>query len=95
MCNVEHDIDKSCNYPQLAIKLLMNYIFEHKHEQCDPQDISIVSFNYILGGWKATLRCAIHPGMQFVVTFNKNTFEVYIDEYIRTDNLIMSCEYNE
>lgn len=95
MCSVEHDIDKSCNYPQLAVKLLMNYISEQKGSPCDAQSVSIVTFSYILGGWKATMRCSIYPDTQFIVTFNKHTFEVYIDEYIRTNNLVMSCEINE
>lgn len=95
MSTVEHDIDQSCNYPQLSIKLLMNYISEKHGIECRDLDISIVAFSYILGGWKAMLKTRIYPDKYFTITFDKYTFEVIIEEYIRTDGTTMSCEINE
>lgn len=98
MCSIEYDIDRRSNYPQLAVKLVANYILDqyHKEVQAPLDNIKILAFDYILGGWKATLVCpAYYPDVHFLVTFDKHSFEVRIETYVCTNSHVQSCEINE
>ncbi len=96
MCDIEYSIDKASNYPQLASKLVVNYIRDHYGSDYPVDSVNILSFCYILGGWKATLVCpAWDSHTHFLVEFDKHSFEVHIDEYVCANRHIQSCEINE
>lgn len=96
MCSIEYDIDRRSNYPQLAVKLVANYILDRYDKEVSLDSIKILAFDYILGGWKATLACpGYYSNVHFLVTFDKHSFEVHIDEYACTNRHVQSCEINE
>lgn len=96
MCSIEYDIDRRSNYPQLAVKLVANYILDRHNKEVPLDSIKILAFDYIFGGWKATLVCpAYYPDVHFLVKFDKHSFEVHIDTYVCASRHVQSCEINE
>lgn len=49
-------------------------------------EVYVVWFCYILGGWKALCSTTLPDGRYYEATFNKDKDEVYIDTYVKVDN---------
>lgn len=52
-----------------------------------PENIYVVWFCYILGGWKCLLSTDLLDGMYYEVTYNKDKKEVYLDAYKKFHNV--------
>lgn len=52
-----------------------------------PYDVYIVTFAYILGGWKAMVSTTLPDGRYYEVTYNFAKKETYLDVYKREENI--------
>lgn len=52
----------------------------------DVDEVYIVWFCYILGGWKALLSTNIQDDKYYEVTFDKDIQRVYVDTYVKEKN---------
>lgn len=52
-------------------------------------EVYVVWFCYILGGWKALVSTARANGLYYEVTFNKEKQELYLDVYQKEDNIVV------
>ena len=75
---------------------IRRFIFEYVKEKLEKtdthvefheEDVYIVWFCYILGGWKALVSTLLPDGMYYEVTFDKNKNLVYLDAYKKWDNV--------
>lgn len=62
------------------------------HVTFEDKDVYVVSFMYILGGWKAMISTSLPDGMYYEVTYAKNKKETYIDAYKKFDNVCVPDE---
>lgn len=81
---VEHQIK--------AISLVYSYIKARlektdKHVTFSSDEVYIVWFCYILGGWKALISTTLPDGMYYEVTHTAVKKETYIDAYKKFDNI--------
>lgn len=58
------------------------------HVKLDVDDVYVVWFCYILGGWKALVSTSLPDGMYYEVTFNKDADVIYVDAYKKFDHKI-------
>lgn len=85
------------DYQAKARFLVFQYIKE-KLEKTDihitfaPDEVYIVWYAFVLGGWKALISTTLPDGMYYEVTYNKNKKETYIDAYKKWDNVAVSDE---
>lgn len=63
-----------------------------RDEMLNLNDIYVVSFTYILGGWKAMVSTSIPDGKYYEVTHNASKQETYVDTYIKVQNTKYSLE---
>lgn len=76
----------------LKARLLVLKYFNEKVEKTDgfkiiEEQIYIVWWSYVLGGWKALISTTIPDGMYYEVTYNKTKGETYLDAYKKFDNV--------
>ncbi len=74
-------------YPQKAIKLLASHL-KSEGETIPQDEIYVVWFCYILGGWKALLSTSKEDGKYYEITHNKDNLETYIDVYTKTQQVV-------
>lgn len=73
-------------------KLLVAQYFNKKVEKTDhfaieTEDVYIVWFAYVLGGWKALVSTTVNDGMYYEVTYDKVNSCTYLDAYKKWENL--------
>jgi hypothetical protein len=49
-------------------------------------EVFVVWFCYILGGWKALVSTTLPDGRYYEVTYNSRKEEVYLDVYVKREN---------
>lgn len=82
-------------HPDKAVEHVFIYV-KNRLEKTDTHvnftkdDVYVVSFMYILHGWKAMVSTTLADGMYYEVTYNKNDLETYIDAYKKWDNVKVS-----
>lgn len=81
----------SVSYPQKAINLLSKHL-TWEGEPIPQDEIYVVWFCYILGGWKALLSTSKDDGKYYEITYNKITLETYIDVYTKTQQAVVLGE---
>ena len=74
-----------------ARKIVFEYALEHMDKSDDLSsfsidDVYVVWFCYILGGWKALVSTNVKDGMYYEVTYNHHSGETYLDAYKKWDN---------
>jgi len=57
------------------------------HVAFSKDDVYVVWFCYILGGWKALISTTLPDGMYYEVTYNKEKAETYVDAYKKFHNV--------
>lgn len=50
-------------------------------------DVYVVWYCFVLGGWKALISTTVPDGMYYECTYNKEKFEMYLDAYKKFDNV--------
>jgi len=75
-----------------ARKLVFSYAKEHldktdaKHATFSEDEVYVLWYCYILGGWKVLVSTTLPDGMYYEVTFNRQNNEIYLDAYKKFDN---------
>lgn len=81
-------------FPDTARRIVHDYLYTKSIDAgayphtYGPNDIYVVWFCYILGGWKAMVSTSIQDGKYFEVTHNVDRGETYLDVYLKADNVI-------
>lgn len=57
------------------------------HVKFETTDVYIVSFTYVLGNYKALVSTTLPDGRYYEVTCNKAKTVIYIDTYLKVDNV--------
>lgn len=76
----------------LQAKLLVAKYYNRKAEKTDSvflttDDVYVVWFCYILGGWKCLISTTVTDGMYYEVTYDKRRKATYIDAYKKWENV--------
>lgn len=68
-------------------------------------DVYVVTYAYVLGGQKAMLSTKLQDGKYYEVTYNDETNEIYVDQYVKiqqkihhpsmTKKVVMASDYGE
>lgn len=80
--------------PDQARFLVMVHINEERKKnrqtkiKLKDEDVFVVWFCYILGGWKALLSTTLPDGMYYEVTYNKEQRETYLDAYTKLNSVV-------
>jgi len=82
---MENGLDK-------AKRLVYNYVnmkleITDTHVDFTEDEVYVVWWAFILGGWKALVSTTLPDGMYYEVTYNKINQETYIDAYKKWDNV--------
>jgi hypothetical protein len=79
--------------PTETAKMLVAQYFNRKAgpngEKLGEDDVYVVWFCYILGGWKALVSTTVPDNMYYEVTHNKDKGETYLDAYGKLDNVVI------
>lgn len=80
------------DHPTRARALIYSYVADHlektdTHVEFQPDQVYIVWFAFVLGGWKALVSTMLPDGMYYEVTYNSVKRETYIDAYKKFDNV--------
>lgn len=75
-----------------ALRNVFDYVKAHlektdTHITFSEDEVYVVWFCYILGGWKALVSTTLPDGMYYEVTYNKEKREAYLDAYKKFDNV--------
>jgi hypothetical protein len=87
--------DEGMDYPTQAKNLVYIAVKEElvaleRHGTFGIDEIYVVWFAYILGGWKALVSTSLPDGRYYEVTSNKEKGETYVDIYMKLDQLVFS-----
>ena len=55
-------------------------------------EVYVVWFCYILGGWKALVSTTLPDGRYYEVTYDKEQCRTYLDNYVKVDNVCVPDE---
>lgn len=79
-----------------TVNLVKNYYNSRveitDNKRLTDDDIYIVWFCYILGGWKALASTTVSDGMHYEIIFNKDTQEYYLDAYEKRETYCVAKE---
>jgi hypothetical protein len=82
--------------PMERAKLLVAQYFNKNAEKTDARmisstdDVYVVWFCFILGGWKALVSTTVVDGMYYEVTHNRAKGETYLDVYKKWENIVVA-----
>lgn len=80
------------SFPEMARRKTFNLI-KARLEKTDlhitfaEDEVYVVWFCYILGGWKALVSTTLPDGRYYEVTYDKAKHKTYIDTYLKVDNV--------
>ena len=75
-------------YYNQARFLVFNWYKQQGVTDLTPDDVYVVWFCYILGGWKALVSTTVPDKLYCEVTYNKEKDEVYLDIYEKKEQHI-------
>ena len=76
------------SFPDKARRIVFNHAkWNTGGMPFSPVDVYVVWFCYILGGWKALVSTTIPDDTYYEVTYNKEKDEIYLDTYVKADNV--------
>jgi hypothetical protein len=89
--HVTTEYESNADWQQLAKNIVFDWIYnglgERKHNPSFSHDeVYVVWYCFILGGWKALVSTTLPDGRYYEVTYNKAKSEVYLDTYKKTHN---------
>lgn len=81
---------KRSDKPQVAREILL----ENLNGEVLLNDIYVVTFTYILGGWKAMLSTTVENGEYYEITFDVENERFYVDTYVKRAQRIFETREN-
>lgn len=87
--------DEGIDFPTQARALVYNQIKSEleeleRHGTFGPDEVYVVWFAYVLGGWKALISTSLPDGRYYEVTSNKEKAEIYIDVYQKINQHVLA-----
>jgi hypothetical protein len=80
--------DEGLDYP-LRARLAVLHATELESPPLALDETYVVMFAYVLGGWKALVSTSRPDGRYFEVTHNKDKGEIYVDFYVKVDQVVI------
>ena len=83
--------DEGRSYPDLAKSIVyeqacsLGVLSEHPTFSVD--EVYVVWFAYVLGGWKALVSTTVNDGMYYEVTYDRVNERTYLDAYKKWENV--------
>lgn len=79
-------------YPRIARRFVFNQVKKtlektDTHIAFGEDEVYVVWFCFILGGWKALCSTTLPDGRYYEVTYDKIRDKVYVDVYAKLDNI--------
>ena len=79
-------------------RLTVHRFVEHQRlggptEDFTPDDVYVVWFCFILGGWKALVSTTLADNLYYEVTYNKDTDQLYLDVYEKQRNVVLRFDH--
>ena len=95
--HVTTEHESNADWPALAKKIVYDWVYEglgekKTHPTFAIDEVYIVWWCFILGGWKALVSTTLPDGRYYEVTYNKAKNEVYLDTYRKTHNQVIDIE---
>lgn len=80
------------NFPERARGLVFHHVKTRlektdSHVKFEANEVYVVWFAFVIGGWKALVSTSLPDGMYYEVTYNKDRQETYIDSYKKWENV--------
>lgn len=85
-------MSRSVNYPDRAKRIIQNHL-ELEGRPLGIDQVYVVWFCYILGGWKALLSTTFEDSRYYEVTHNSSKGQTYVDTYVKESNVMFEEEY--
>lgn len=84
----------SLTYPDRARRLVFDYVKKRlvatdTHVTFAEDEVYVVSFHFILNGWKAMISTTLPDGMYYEVTYDPVKKQTYVDAYKRWDHVVV------
>ena len=76
------------NSRMTAARGAVSRYYESIGEPIEYEKIFIVWFSKILGNWKALVSTDLRDGRYFEVTFDGNANKIYLDVYVKNENVV-------
>lgn len=78
--------------PGLARKVVFDYVADRLektdlHITFALDEVYVVWFAFTLGNWKALVSTSLPDGRYYEVTYNPASTEIYLDAYVKIDNI--------
>lgn len=80
-------MSKNTNYPEIAKQAVRDSGIVGPEYELD--ELYVVMFAYVLGGWKALVSSSTPNGLYWEVTYNKDKGETYVDTYEKLSNVVL------
>lgn len=94
--NLHHttEYESNIDWQKLAKKIVFDWIViglgeKKNHPTFSEDEVYVVWWCFILGGWKALISTTLPDGRYYEVTFNREKSEVYLDTYRKTHNQVI------
>lgn len=83
--------ESNTDWQNLARQIVFDWVSEglgesKNHPTFSKDEVYVVWYCFILGGWKALISTTLPDGRYYEVTFNRAKSEVYLDTYKKTHN---------
>lgn len=75
------------DYPKRARHIVANHL-ELENNPIPFQNIYVVWFSYVLGGWKALVSTTVEDSRYYEITHNPDKNQTYIDTYVKESNRV-------
>lgn len=86
-----HNKDNPNDHPLKARRLVLDTVYEMLPDNYhDINDVYVVWFCYILGGWKALVGYEYDEGLYYEVTHNATKKQTYVDVYAKNYQRVVS-----
>ena len=76
-------MSENINHPYRALKSVVNTT------DYSIDELYLVMFAFVLGGWKALISSSRPDGFYFEVTHNQSKNETYVDKYEKVSNIAL------
>lgn len=76
------------NWSELALRIVSDWGYEGLGVPSE-QSFYLVSYQFILGGWKAMISSTNADGRYYEITYNYDKGEAYVDTYKKTHNHVV------
>lgn len=85
------EYESNTDWQDLARQIVFDWAYEglgeyFNHPTFSKDEVYVVWYCFILGGWKALISTTLPDGRYYEVTYDKNKKQVYLDTYRKTHN---------